>query len=57
MPTAYIKLPDKISNEELWQRTKQAPIEQQIKGKKWHWTGNLMVQGRGVDQEQPSKAQ
>ena len=30
---------DKISNEALWQRTKQKPIEQQIMERKWRWIG------------------
>jgi hypothetical protein len=33
---------DKISNEELWQRTKQTPIEQQIKERKSCWIGHTL---------------
>ena len=34
-----VKWLDKISNEALWQRTKQKPIEQQINERKWRWIG------------------
>ena len=34
-----VKEPDKISNEELWQK-KQTPVEQQVKEIKWRWTGH-----------------
>jgi hypothetical protein len=41
MPTTYLNViePVKISNEELWQRTKQMPTEQQITERKWCWIG------------------
>ena len=38
MPMTYLNIiqPVNISNEELWERTKQMPTEQQIKERKWH---------------------
>lgn len=33
---------EKISNEELRQRTKQTPTEQQIKERKWCWIGHTL---------------
>ena len=35
-------------NEELWQRTKQTPTEQQIKEGKWHWIGNTLREPQGA---------
>ena len=34
--------PRKISNEELWQRTKQERIEVTIRRRKWRWIGHIM---------------
>jgi hypothetical protein len=35
-----VKWLDKIPNEELWQRKKQALIEKEIKERKWRWIGH-----------------
>ena len=37
-----IHWPDKISNQELWQRTKQKPIEEEILQKRWRWIGHTL---------------
>lgn len=34
--------PNQISNKELWQITKQEPIETSIKRKKWKWIGHTL---------------
>ena len=34
--------PETISNEALWERTNQEPIEHQIRRKKWSWIGNTL---------------
>jgi hypothetical protein len=44
-----VKWPDKISNEELWRRTNQTPIEQQIiKGKKWRLINYTLREPKGA---------
>lgn len=40
----------KISNEELWRRTKQPHIEQQVKERKWSWIGQTLRKPEGVKQ-------
>jgi hypothetical protein len=45
VPTTYFKSEiagKKIPDEELWQRTKQTPIEQQITERKWRWIGYIL---------------
>ena len=42
-----IRWPEKISNEDLWQRTKQEPITQTIKTRKWRWIGHTLRRGPG----------
>ena len=37
-----IKGTDKITNEELWKITKQKPIRNSIKGRKWNWIGHTL---------------
>ena len=34
--------PEKISNEELWQRAGQEPVDQQIRRRKWGWIGHTL---------------
>ena len=36
------------SEQELWQRTKQAPIEQQINERKWRWIGHTICKPQGA---------
>ena len=43
-----VKWLDKISNEEFWQRTKQTPIKQQIKERKWRWIGHTFHKPQGA---------
>ncbi len=37
-----IRWPDTIRNCELWQRTNQLPVEQEIRKRKWRWTGHTL---------------
>ena len=37
-----IRWPEIISNEELWARTKQALVEEDIKKRKWGWIGHTL---------------
>jgi hypothetical protein len=37
-----IRWPDRISNQELWQRTGQVPIANAIKKRKWRWIGHTL---------------
>jgi hypothetical protein len=34
-----IRWPEKISNKELWQKTNQLPVEEELKRRKWMWIG------------------
>eukprot|EP00105_Crassostrea_gigas_P028092 XP_011449634.1 PREDICTED: uncharacterized protein LOC105343837 [Crassostrea gigas] len=38
--------PNKITNEDLWRRTNQFPIPQEIKKRKWKWIGHTLRKGR-----------
>ncbi|CAG2252109.1 unnamed protein product [Mytilus edulis] len=37
-----IRWPNKISNNELWRRTKQQPTTQTIRARKWKWIGHTL---------------
>nr|KAG5692410.1 hypothetical protein BaRGS_032463 [Batillaria attramentaria] len=37
-----IKYPLVITNQDLWERTRQVPIEQEIKKRKWGWIGHTL---------------
>jgi hypothetical protein len=37
-----IRWPDKISNEQLWQRTQQQPAEEEILQRRWRWIGHTL---------------
>ena len=37
-----IRWPETISNEDLWEQTRQKPIEIQIKTRKWRWIGHTL---------------
>jgi len=37
-----IRWPDKISNANLWERTNQNPISQDVKKRKWGWIGHTL---------------
>jgi hypothetical protein len=43
-----IKWIDKIKNGELWRITQQKPIENQIKRRKWNWTGDTLRKEAGA---------
>ena len=38
----HLKWTDKISNTTLWKMTKQLPIENEIKKRKWRWIGHSL---------------
>jgi hypothetical protein len=37
-----IRWPDIISNKELWQRTNQVPVEEEILRRRWRWIGHTL---------------
>jgi hypothetical protein len=37
-----IRWPERITNEELWRRAKQEPVNMQIRQKKWGWTRHTL---------------
>ena len=37
-----IRWPNKITNEDLWKKTKESPIEVEIKRRKWKWIGHTL---------------
>ena len=37
---------DKTTNEELWRRTEQRPIEQELRQRKWGWLGHTLRRSR-----------
>ena len=37
-----IHWPERITNEELWRRTSQRPMEEDIKMRKWKWIGHTL---------------
>ena len=37
-----IHWPERITNDELWRRTSQRPIEEDIKMRKWKWIGHTL---------------
>jgi len=37
-----IRWPNKITNEDLWKKTNQPPIEREIKMRKWKWIGHTL---------------
>ena len=37
-----VRWPDKISNVDLWARTNQKPIDQEIRRRKWGWIGHTL---------------
>ena len=34
--------PEKITNKDLWQRTEQLPVDEEIKRRKWKWIGHTL---------------
>ena len=39
MQNRHLKWTDKVSNTTLWKMTKQLPIENELKKRKWRWIG------------------
>jgi hypothetical protein len=50
MPTAdlYMRWPEVVSNEDLWEMIYQEPIRIQIKERKWRWTGHTLRKPNGA---------
>ena len=44
MPKKHLRNqgPEKTSNKNLWQRTKQEPVTQTIKTRKWRWSDHTL---------------
>ena len=38
----HIRWPDRIRNEDLWQRTNQQPVDQEIIQRRWRWIGHIL---------------
>ena len=47
-----IRWPETISNEDLWEQTRQKPIEIQIKTRKWRWIGHTLRKTEGAVEKQ-----
>ena len=43
-----IRWPDKITNEELWKKTKETPVIQEIRKRKWRWIGHTLRKPRNT---------
>jgi len=43
-----IKWTDRITNEKLWRISQQKSIENQIKRRKWNWTGHTLHKETGA---------
>ena len=41
-----LKWTDKIRNEQLWERTGQAPIQTEIGRRRWKWVGHTLRKGK-----------
>ena len=37
-----IHWPNTISNSDLWERTNQVPVEEEIRGRRWRWIGHTL---------------
>jgi hypothetical protein len=37
-----IHWPDRMTNINLWNKTKQEPVETTVKGRKWNWIGHRL---------------
>ena len=40
-----------ITNEELWERTGQKPLDRQIKKRKWSWIGHTLCKPSGITEK------
>ena len=47
----HLKWTDKISNTTLWKMTKQLPIENEIKKRKWRWIGHTLRKPKRKEME------
>jgi hypothetical protein len=47
----WIRWPETITNEELWERTGQKPLDRQIKKRKWSWIGHTLRKPSGITQK------
>ena len=48
-----IRWPEAITNEELWERTGQKPLDRQIKKRKWSWIGHTLRKPSGITEKMP----
>ena len=46
-----IRWPETITNEELWERTGQKPLDRQIKKRKWSWIGHTLRKPSGITEK------
>jgi hypothetical protein len=46
-----IRWPKIITNEELWERTGQKPLDRQIKKRKWSWIGHTLRKPSGITEK------
>jgi hypothetical protein len=46
-----IRWPETITNEELWKRTGQKPLDRQIKKRKWSWIGHIFRKPSGITEK------
>ena len=37
-----IRWPEKISNKDLWEKTNQSPVDEELKKRKWRWIGHTL---------------
>jgi hypothetical protein len=46
-----IRWPETITDEELWERTGQKPLDRQIKKRKWSWIGQTRRKPSGITEK------
>jgi hypothetical protein len=46
-----IRWPETITNEELWERSGQKPLNRQIKKRKWSWIGHSLPKPSGITEK------
>ena len=50
-----IRWQETISNEDLWEQTRQKPIEMQIKTRTWRWIGHTLRKTEGAVEKQSTR--
>jgi hypothetical protein len=46
-----IRWPETITNQELWERTGQKPLDRQMKKRKWSWIGHTLRKPPGITEK------